>query len=299
MDHCCCKQHSPSIPKNTAIYAAGFIAAFGLVEALAGLWSGSLTLLSDAGHMWTDSLTLTFAALASWIKKRPTTSKHTYGFGRMEVLVSWISSILLLLVIIGIVIEAIHRLHQPNVILSKTVIVVAIIGLIINIITAWILHQGEKTINTKAALLHVLNDLFGSVTVLASGIIIYFTGWTKIDAILSFFMCGLILVATINLLRESILILMEGTPSNIDCIKVEQIIKNIAGIQTVHDLHIWTLTSGMVLLTVHVVVNDHEPWSQIIDNLRAIIQKEFGITHTTIQIETPNQTVPCVDCGKI
>jgi cobalt-zinc-cadmium efflux system protein len=293
----CSHQHVPSAYKNTAIYAAIFIALFGVIEALCGLWSGSLTLVSDAGHMFTDALALTLAAFASWIKKRPTTTKHTYGFGRVEVLVSWLSGMLLLTVVTSITIEAINRLHAPVVILSKPVIIVAFIGLIINIVTAWILHKGEKTINTKAALLHVFNDLLGSVIVLISGIVIYFTSWTKIDPILSIFICVLILVATVNLLRESLLILMEGVPTNIDYSKVEQKIKSIAGVQTVHDLHIWTLTSGLTLLTAHVVVSDCKPWSQIIDDLRITIQKDFGIAHTTIQLETPNQTVPCIDCS--
>jgi len=293
----CSHQHLHLTHKNTAFYAAIFIALFGVIEALCGIWSGSLTLLSDAGHMWVDALALTLTAFASWIKKHPTTAKHTYGFGRIEVLVSWLSSILLLVVIVSISIEAINRLRTPHVIVSKTVIIVAIIGLIINIITAWILSKGEKTLNTRAALLHALNDLLGSVAVLASGIIIYFTGWTPIDPILSIFLCALILVATINLLRESLLVLMEGTPSHINCTKVEQTMKSIEGVQTVHDLHIWTLTSGLILLTAHVVINEHKPWSQIIDNLRATIQKDFGITHTTIQLETPNQAIPCMNCN--
>ncbi|MBU0744041.1 MAG: cation diffusion facilitator family transporter [Gammaproteobacteria bacterium] len=282
---------------NTAFYAAVFIALFGVIEALFGLWSGSLTLLSDAGHMGADALALTLAAFASWIKHRPTTPKHTYGFGRVEVLASWLSSMLLLAIIVSITIEAIHRLHTPTVIASKPVMIVATIGLIVNIITAWILHKGEKTLNTQAALLHVMGDLLGSVAVLISGIIIYFTNWTLIDPILSIFICLLILISTINLLRKSSLVLMEGTPSNIDFTEVSRDIKTINGVKTIHDLHIWTLTSGVILLTVHVIATDNTPWPQIIDDVRAIIQKNFGITHSTIQIESPNQAVPCVDCN--
>lgn len=295
----CNHQHSPTSHKNTAIYAAIFVALFGIVEALCGWWSGSLTLLSDVGHMWTDALALTLTAFASWIKKRPATIKHTYGFGRVEVLVAWISSLLLLIIISSITVEAIHRLYTPRAIASKAVMIVAILGLIINIMTLWVLHKGEKNLNTRAALLHVFNDLLGSVAVLGSGIIIYFTNWTKIDSILSIFLCVLILIATINLLRETLLILMEGTPANIDCIEVERVIKNINGVATVHDLHIWTLTSGLILLTAHVVVKELEPWSQVIDNIRAAIKNNFDIAHTTIQIETPNQIVPCVDCNNI
>lgn len=292
-----CNHNHHSTRKNTVFYAAIFIAAFGVIEALFGLWSGSLTLLSDAGHMGADALALILAAFAAWIRYLPTTSKHTYGFGRIEILASWLSSMLLIIIIVSIAIEAIHRLNTPTVIASKPVIIVAIIGLVINVITAWILHRGEKTLNTRAALLHVMGDLLGSVAVLISGIIIYFTNWTMIDPILSIFICILILISTISLLRESMLVLMEGTPSNIDFAKVSQTVKNIDGVQTIHDLHIWTLTSGVTLLTAHVVVSDHMPWQQIIDNIRTTIQKNFDITHSTIQIETPNQAVPCIDCN--
>ena len=276
-----------------------FTALFGVVEAVFGSWSGSLALLSDAGHMGADSLALLLAAFATWIKQRPTTSKHTYGFGRIEVIASWLSSMVLLAIIVGVSIEAIKRLNTPQPIASKTVIIVAIIGLIINVITAWILNQGEKSLNTRAALLHVFGDLLGSVVVLISGIVIYFTNWTPIDPILSIVISVLIVIATISLLRESFLVLMEGVPAHIDSTQVELTIKNIAGVQTVHDLHIWTLTSGVILLTAHVVVADCKIWPQIIDDLRGALQKEFGITHTTIQAEIINQAIPCyIDCNR-
>ncbi|OGT07880.1 MAG: hypothetical protein A2V89_01020 [Gammaproteobacteria bacterium RBG_16_37_9] len=285
--------------KNTAFYAVVFTVAFGIVEAIFGLWSGSLALLSDAGHMGADALALLLAAFASWIGRRPTTSKHTYGFGRTEAIASWLSSMLLLVVVIGISIEAIERFRIPHTVASKPVIIVAIIGLVINTITAWILNKGEKNLNTRAALFHVFSDLLGSIAVLISGTIIYFTNWTLIDPILSIFICVLIIIGTINLLRESLRILMEGTPTNIDCNKVELTIKSVSGIQTIHDLHIWTLTSGMPLLTAHVVIEDICLLQKIIDDLRTVIQKEFGITHTTIQVETMNQTSPCIDCNNL
>lgn len=283
--------------KNVALYAVFFIASFGVVEALFGYWSGSLTLLSDAGHMGTDALALALAAFAAWFKTRPTNSKHTYGFGRIEILVSWTSNMVLLAMIVFIAVEAIERLNTPVTVASKPVIIVAIIGLVVNIITAWVLHQGEKTINIRAAFLHVLSDLLGSVAVLVSGLVIYFTGWSKIDPILSLFICALILIATVNMLRESVLILMEGKPSNIDYAKVKETMKKVNGVKNIHDLHIWTLTSNVTLLTAHAVVDDQTPWSKIIDDLRYAIQKEFGIEHSTIQLETSNQEFPCVDCN--
>jgi cobalt-zinc-cadmium efflux system protein len=295
--HKCKHKHSGLIHKNTAIYAAIIIAAFGIIEAVSGVLTGSLSLVSDAGHMWTDALILTLAAIASWLKHRPATCKHTYGFGRVEVLVSWLSGIILLVLTIIIAFEAISRWNKPTIIMSKPVIIVASLGLVINIITAYILHQGEKTINTKAAFLHVLSDLFSSVAVLASGIIIYLTNWTNIDIYISLFISAMILIATINLLRESIIILMEGTPSHIDCLKVEQTIKSVTGVTNIHDLHIWTLTSGLIILTAHVVVSDNQAMPEICTSLRDIMKKEFGISHTTFQIETTDQVLPCIGCG--
>ncbi|MDR1057846.1 MAG: cation diffusion facilitator family transporter [Coxiellaceae bacterium] len=290
-------QHSYQSTKNTALYAAFFVALFGSTEALTGWWSGSLALLSDAGHMWVDALALFLAAFASWLKQQAATNRHTYGFGRIEVLVSWLSCTILLAVVINIAIEASHRLHTPSMITSEVVIIVATIGLIINIITAWILHRGEKTLNMRAALLHVLGDILGSIAVLVSGTTIYFTNWTLIDPILSLFICFLILIAIIHLLRESWLVLMETTPGHIDYTQVKSVIKSVDGVYALHDLHIWTITSNTVLLTVHVIVHNHRPWAQIISDIRVAIQKNFGITHSTIQIETQDQTLPCIDCA--
>jgi len=292
----CHHQHKCPSSKNTAFYAAIFVAAFGVIEAITGWRSGSLTLLSDAGHMVTDASALVLAAFAAWLKSRPTTKRHTYGFGRIEILAAWLSSTILVIIIANIAIEAIDRLrHPPSTITSETVIIVAIIGLITNIVTAWILHQGEKTLNMRAALLHVMGDLLGSIAVLVSGIIVYFTNWTPIDPILSLFICVLISIAIINLIRESWLILMEANPEHIDYTQVENTIKNIGGVHNIHNLHIWSISSDTILLTAHVIVNNHQLWPQILDEVRHVIHKNFGINHSTIQIETQNQTIPCIE----
>lgn len=288
--------HKPG-KKNYIFYAVAFTVLFGIIEAICGWWSGSLTLLSDAGHMAIDALALSLAALAVWFRSRPATTKHTYGFGRIEVIVSWISGLLLIALTISIFLEAIKRFQTPLVVASKTVIIVAIIGLLLNALIAWILSKGEKTLNTTAALLHVLSDLLGSIAVLVSGIVIYFTNWMLIDPLLSMFVCILILIATIRLLRESLLILMEGVPTHIEVSQVAAIICATSGVHTVHDLHIWTLTSGTTLLTAHVVVNEPTLWPNIIDNLRVVIEKNFGITHTTLQIETTIQAPYCINCN--
>lgn len=283
--------------KNTPLYAVGFVAFFAAFEAFFGFWSGSLTLLSDAGHMCADSMALLMAGVAIWIKRRPPTAKHTYGFARIEVITSWVSSLLLITIVIGIFLEAIDRFRTPHHIAGKTVIIVAIIGLIVNILTAIVLNQGEKTINIRAALLHVFSDLLASIAVLISGLVIYFTGWTLIDPILSLFICFLIIISTINLLREAFVILMEGAPSNIDTTKIEQTLLQFTGVKTIHDLHVWTLTSGTTLLTTHVVVEDSSFWPKIVDDLRAILKEKFNIEHSTIQVEGPTQDITCLDCN--
>lgn len=291
--HC----HKNLLHKNTPLYAVGFVAFFAAVETLFGFLSGSLTLLSDAGHMCADSVALLMAGVAIWIKRRPPTAKHTYGFARIEVITSWVSSLLLLTIVIGIFFEAIDRFRTPHHIASKTVIIVAIIGLIVNILTAIVLNRGEKTINIRAALLHVLSDLLASIAVLISGLVIYFTNWILIDPILSIFICFLILISTVNLLREAFVILMEGAPSNIDTTKIEQTMKQFTGVKTVHDLHVWTLTSGTTLLTAHVVVTNCNSWPKIVDDLRTILKEKFDIEHSTIQVEAPTQNAPCIDCN--
>lgn len=289
--------HHISGKKNYIFYAVAFTVLFGIIEAICGWWSGSLTLLSDAGHMAIDALALSLAALAVWFRSRPATTKHTYGFGRIEVIVSWISGLLLIILTISIFLEAINRLRTPHLVAGKTVIIVAIIGLLLNALIAWVLSKGEKTLNTKAALLHVLSDLLGSIAVLVSGIVIYFTNWMLIDPLLSIFVCVLILIATIRLLRESLLILMEGVPTHIEVPQVATIMCEIDGVHAVHDLHIWTLTSGTTLLTAHVVVNEPKHWPNIIDALRITIEQHFGINHTTLQIETITQAPCCSSCN--
>lgn len=292
----CNHQHHHTRNNNMMFYAAAFIALFGVAEAVCGTWSGSLALLSDAGHMGADALAMLIAGFASWVGRRPATPKHTYGFGRIEVIASWISSLLLLITIGGILIEAFHRWHNPPAIASMPVMIVATLGLFVNVVTVWLLNQGEENINTKAALLHVFGDLLGSVAALTSGIVIYYTNWTKIDPLLSGFICLLILISTISLLKESAMILMEGTPSNIDTAQIELLIKNIDGVNTIHDLHVWTLTSGKIILTAHVVITDHKNWPQLTDDIRTTLHKEFGIAHSTIQVETIDQKAPCLDC---
>lgn len=274
--------------RNLKILAFAVILTLGFaaIEALSGWLANSLALLSDAGHMAADSLSLVLAAIAAWISTKPPSKSHSYGLGRAEVLGAWISSILILIVIIAISIEAIERLRSPENVSGGTVMLVASIGVLINLLIAYILSKGDKSLNIRAAILHVLGDLLGSFSALIAGAVIYFTHWTAIDPILSIFICILILVASIRLLRESLLILMEGVPKYISIQAVREKILAAHGVDTIHDLHIWNLASGSTVLSAHVEIDEMGLWPQILEQLKQTLKATFNIDHITIQPES-------------
>ena len=187
-----------------------FTLAFALVEAVAGYYSGSLALLSDAGHMLTDSTALGLAALTAWLARRPPSRRHTYGLVRLEIVAALVNALLMFGLVGFIAVEAVERFAQPRAVQGGIVTVVAIVGLLVNLGVAWQLSRGEKTLNTRAALLHVMGDLLGSVAALAAGLVIYFTGWMPIDPILSLVVSGLILVSAWRLLAEALDVLLEA-----------------------------------------------------------------------------------------
>lgn len=293
-----CHSHGHGQTKNKLLLATAILFVFSIIEAGSGWWSNSLTLLSDAGHMAADGLAMALAAFAAWIAKRPISDKHTYGLGRAEVIAAWLSSISLVIITIVLLVEAIHRFHVLHEIQGRVVMLVAFIGLATNLLIAWILGQGESTINTKAALLHVISDVLGSIIALISGAIIYFTGWVTIDPILSIAIAILILLSTINLLRESFVILMEGVPKHIDTKKVEIEINKIDDVLSNHDLHIWTVTTGMIMLSVHVVIPSFDKWPIVTENLKCMLLQKFGISHATMQPEVAEISTCEINCGK-
>lgn len=279
--------HAHNASTRVLLIAVLLTFIFAGVEALGGWWSGSLVLLSDAGHMVSDSFALGIAAFASWLASRPPSAQHSYGLGRAEVLGAWISSLLMVGVVIVIVIEAIERFHNPKPVAGGWVMLVATIGLILNLSIAWILSRGEQTLNTRAAIVHVMGDLMGSIAALISGAVIYFKGWTAIDPILSIFICVLILFSSLQLLRESLLVLMEGVPTHIDFGEVGNAMAKINKVKSVHDLHIWTLSSGIIVLSAHVEIEDFHDWEEILKNLRDLLADRYGIEHITLQPEAP------------
>ena len=278
--------HMHARPPHKVLFFAIFLTlGFAIIECLGGWYSGSLALLGDAGHMSADSLALAISAFAAWIAIKPASDTHTFGFGRAEVIAAWLSSLLMFAISIAIVVEAIKRLQTPHEVKGSYVMGIAFIGLLVNVYVAWLLSRSEQTLNIRAAMLHVLGDLLGSVAALISGAVIYFTGWLPIDPILSILISILILLSSIQLLRESMSVLMEGVPRNIDVRTVCNQMTECHDVVSIHDLHIWTLSSGTVMLSSHVVLKNLSNWDDVLTGLKQMLRKKYHIEHVTLQPE--------------
>ncbi len=258
---------------------------FALVELLAGLWSGSLALISDSGHMLTDSSALALAAFAAWLARKPPSGRHTYGLVRAEVLAALANALLMLALISFIGYEAWQRIAEPRSVDGGVVAAVAFVGLLVNLGVAWQLSRGERTLNTRAALMHVLGDILGSVAALGAGLVITFTGWTPIDPLLSLLVAGLILVSALGLLIEAMHVLLEAVPEHIDIEAVSADLGGIDAVLSVHDLHIWTLSSGQIAMSAHLDVRGLDDWPRILNAARAVLHERYRIGHVTLQPE--------------
>lgn len=266
---------------------------FAVVEALGGWWSGSLALLGDAGHMLTDALSLALAALAARVALRPASFRHSYGLRRVEALAALLNSLFMLAVIAALLWYAVQRLLTPREIAGATVTLVALGGLGVNVLVAWLLTRGESDLNTRAALLHVLGDLLGSVAALASGLVIQLTGWTPIDPLLTMLICALILFSTMNLLRQVIHTLLEGVPDTLSLPEIGRAMAAVPGVHSVHDLHVWSLDSRQPALSAHVVLAAAPQWAKVLAAQQQLLRERFGIDHVTLQPELP-PTAPLV-----
>ena len=277
--------HRPADAGPRLVWALFLTLGFAAVEAGAGFWSGSLALLGDAGHMVTDSASLGLAAFAAWLVRRPPSRRHTYGLGRVETLAALFNVLFMVLVVVGISVAAIHRFLEPAKVNGEAVTRVAIIGLFINIGVAWLLMRGEQTMNTRGALLHVLGDLLGSVAALVAGAVIVYTGWTPIDPLLSLLICLLVLGSSLRLLREVLQALLEGVPAHLSIEQIGRALAVVPGVRSVHDLHIWTLSSNRIALSAHLVVDGLEQWPAVLSAARHVLLHQ-GITHVTLQPES-------------
>jgi cobalt-zinc-cadmium efflux system protein len=282
-------RHS-SVVDRSLLWAFILTLGLALVEAIGGWWAGSLALLGDAGHMFSDTTALGLAAFAAWVARQPPSLRHSYGLVRAEAVAALFNGFFMVAVVIGITWQAVQRLQAPMPVDSLTVMLIATAGLAVNLIVFRMLHAGERTLNVRAALLHVIGDLLGSVAALISGIVIYVTGWTTVDPLLSFFICALILFSSLRLLREVLHVIMEGVPHYLDLRQVGSTMAAVAGVAEVHDLHIWTLASGRVALSAHVVIHDMAQWDTQLETLRHLLHEQYDIDHVTLQPEPAMRT---------
>jgi cobalt-zinc-cadmium efflux system protein len=257
-----------------------------VVEVVAALYTGSLALLADAGHMLSDVAALLLALLAIWFSSRPATPGKSYGYYRTEILAGLINGVILVAVSLGILWEAYRRFADPPQVLSTPVLIVAIIGLVINLVSARLLsHTAAESIDIKAAYLEVLSDLLATVGVIIAAIVIMVSGWYLADPIISALIGLMILPRTWMLLTECTNILMEGTPGHVNLNSLRQAMLKVPGVLDVHDIHVWTITSGMDAMSSHVAIDAASSADQVLAQITHIAQEDFGIHHTTTQVE--------------
>ncbi|GMV69757.1 MAG: cation transporter [Pseudomonadota bacterium] len=266
-------------------WATGLTLAFAAVEAGVGYWGNSLALLGDASHMVTDAGSLILATFAAHLARRPASVQHSYGFGRAEVVAALANSLIMMALALALMLGAVQRLQHPAPVLGGAVLTVAAVGLGFNLVVLSLLLRGQRTLNIRAAILHVLGDALGSIAALVSGAVILATGWMRIDPLLTLVSCALLLVGSVRVLREGLHVVMEGVPGHLDLDAVGRALASAPGVRGIHDLHIWTLSSGHVALSAHVDLDTLEEWSSLLGRLRHLLSEHFDIHHVTLQPE--------------
>ena len=258
-----------------------------LAEAVGGWWANSLALLADAGHMLTDVGAMALTLGAIWFASRPATAKKTFGYYRYEILAAFVNGIALCLISLWVIYEAYQRWNAPQNVKGFEMTAVAVGGLIVNLIAAFLLHgEHAHDLNMRGAWLHVMGDLLGSAAAIVAGVLILAFGWMWADAATSVLISLIIIFGAWNLIKTSVNVLLEGTPAHINLTAVEQTILQTKDVENVHDLHVWTITSGMEALSVHIVHQTTVSQATLLQEIRAKLHDQFGIDHLTIQMET-------------
>ena len=277
--------HSHGGERRALAIALALVAGFAGVEAIAGVAADSLALLADAAHMLSDSLALGLALFAAWLGQRPATPERSFGWRRAEVLAALANAVVLVVLGAWIVWEAIGRLSDPPAVLGGWVLAAGVAGLAVNLAAARVLHGAGSGLNVRAAMLHVLADLASSAGVVVAGLIMLATGWPYADPIAGLLIGMLVVVSTFGVLRETVGVLLEGAPAGMDAREVGAAIASTAGVVGVHDLHLWTITSGFPALSAHVLVEAGADCHAIRREVDTLLRERFELTHTTLQVE--------------
>jgi cobalt-zinc-cadmium efflux system protein len=283
------QSRSPGAPLRRLSAVLALTMTFMVVEAIGGWLSGSLALLADAGHMLTDAGALGLSLLSAWVALRPANDTKTYGYHRWEILAALINGAALFGIAAWVIVEAVHRMHHPEPIRADLFLAVAAAGLVVNLVSLKILHGiRHGSLNTRGAYLHVMGDALGSIGALAAAAIILLTGWTLADPIISVAIALLILAGAWRLIRESTDVLLEAVPGHVSLAEVQRRILNVAGVAAVHDLHVWTVNSGMVAMSGHAIAPELPSHPRVLEAIRLEMAR-LGIGHVTIQLEVQHE----------
>jgi len=275
--------------RRALIITFALTSSYFIIEVVGGILTNSLALLADAAHMLTDVFGLGLALFATWISRKPATPEKTYGYYRFEILAALSNAVVLFFISFYILYEAYYRFKSPPEVASFPMMMIAVVGLGINLVGFWILREGAKeSLNVQGAFLEVVSDALGSVGVIIASVIMLATGWYYADPLFSVLIGLFILPRTWKLLTQAVNVLLEGTPAHINVAAVEQAMLKVNGVEKVHDLHVWTITSGIEALSAHVVLADNcdpKDADAVIEHLTTLLKEKFGIDHSTIQIE--------------
>lgn len=292
--------HGHSANKKALLFSFLLITTFMVVEVIGGLMTNSLALLADAGHMLSDAASLGLSFFALKLGEKAASQFKTFGYKRFEIIAAAINGITLLLISLFILFEAVQRFSNPPEIQSTGMLIISVIGLLVNMVAAWVLMRGDKeeNLNVRSAFLHVLGDMLGSVGAITAALLMIFFGWGWADPVASLIVAVLISISGYRVTKDSLHILMEGTPNHIALQDVKLSLEKIDHVEEVHDLHIWSITSGMFLLSCHIAINEKGHHDEVLEQAQKILHDDFGIEHSTIQVERhelgcPNPHLGC------
>jgi cobalt-zinc-cadmium efflux system protein len=281
------RETAASRSRGALVAALALTGGYMVVEVIGAYLTGSLALFADAAHMLADVGGLALALFAIWVASRPPTPAKTYGYYRAEILAALLNALVLLAVATAVLFEAWERLLHPRPVLAGPMLAVGALGLVVNLVGAWLLHRdAAHSLNIRAAYLEVLSDAVSSLGVIIAAGVVLATGWMPADALVGVGIALFIVPRTWGLLRQAVNVLLEGVPAHLDLSAIEEAMTQVPGVVRVHDLHVWTLTSGREAMSAHVVVVDVRESDRLLEALHGVLHARFGIDHTTIQLET-------------